>query len=348
MIFPRGRISPGRPAVVKSEREGYAMEQTARPQIFRYVTKDKVLDIGDLLDPDPKRSKVRFILLQFGQDFKATTRALHCADADDLEVVCWDILHGTFREWADHKGSIRDGTCQARVLSLRKDPKYDNPYVLQIRNGPGQVIGQGAVKMLKAEVSLSLLLPEFDARRLSLVILDYIRAWKQVHFADLAVARAAAGERARAQASAPDQKPPSAAAGTAHSPTVPRPGSPLERSGTPSRNGPQNPAPRRHRPSGHVATDSQVAFLLELAADLGHRGERGRLWLAEQADETPVDRLTRGQASQLIEQLLAMREAVSSHVGQPLDRRLLPTITDPTSLSRADSFPREQERDRPV
>jgi hypothetical protein len=142
------------------------MEQNGRPQIFRYVTKDKVLDIGDLLDPDPKRSKVRFILLQFGKDFKATTRALHYADADDLEVVCWDILHGTFQEWADHKGSVRDGTCQARVLSLRKDPKYENPYVLQIRNGPGQVIGQGAVKLLKAEVSLSLLLPEFDARRL--------------------------------------------------------------------------------------------------------------------------------------------------------------------------------------
>jgi hypothetical protein len=124
------------------------MEQKPRPQIFRYVTKDKVLDVGDLLDPDPKRSKVRFILLQFGRDFKATTRALHYADADDLEVVCWDILHGTFQEWTDHKGSIRDGTCQARVLSLRKDPKYDNPYVLQIRNGPGQVIGQGAVKLV--------------------------------------------------------------------------------------------------------------------------------------------------------------------------------------------------------
>jgi len=169
------------------------MEQNRRPQIFRYVTKDKVLDIGDLLDPDPKRSKVRFILLQFGRDFKATTRALHYAEADDLEVVCWDILHGTFQEWVDHKGSIRDGACQARVLSLRKDPKYDNPYVLQIRNGPGQVMGQGAVKLVKAEVSLSLLLSEFDARRLCLTVLDYIRAWKQVHFAELARARVRVG-----------------------------------------------------------------------------------------------------------------------------------------------------------
>jgi len=318
------------------------MEQHPRPQIFRYVTKDKVLDVGDLLDPDPKRSKVRFILLQFGRDFKATTRALHYVDADDLEVVCWEILHGTFQEWVDHKGTVRDDTCQARVLALRKDPKYDNPYVLHIRNGPGQVIGQGAVKLVKAEVSLSLLLPEFDARRLSLVVLDYIRAWKQVHFAELAQARVrtTAGEGSRARAPeftppsasvgtapapafpgpssptagpTPDRTPLPAAAGTADSPAVPsRPGSPLERAGAPGRNGPQNPTPRRHRPSGHAATDSQVAFLLELAADLGHRGERGRLWLAEQGDETPVERLTRAQASDLIERLLAMRETVSS------------------------------------
>jgi hypothetical protein len=55
-----------------------------------------------------------------------------------------------------------------------------------------------------------------------------------------------------------------------------------------------------------------VAFLLELAAEFGHRGERGRLWLAEQCDEAPVERLTRAQASELIERMLAMRETASS------------------------------------
>jgi len=56
---------------------------------------------------------------------------------------------------------------------------------------------QDAVKLVKAEGSLSLLLSEFDARRLSLTVLDYIRAWKQAHFVDLARARArvAAGDK---------------------------------------------------------------------------------------------------------------------------------------------------------
>jgi len=186
---------------------------------------------------------------------------------------------------------------------------------LQIRNGPGQVIGQGAVKLVKAEVSLSLLLPEFDARRLSLVVLDYVRAWKQAHFAELAVPRTAPREKARAQAPAPEHMPLSAAAHTAHGPAIlNRQGAP-ERPRAPSRNGPEQPMPRRHRSSGQAATDSQVAFLLDLAAEFGHRGERGRLWLAEQGDETSVERLTRGQASELIERLLGKRESVSSRSG---------------------------------
>jgi hypothetical protein len=55
-----------------------------------------------------------------------------------------------------------------------------------------------------------------------------------------------------------------------------------------------------------------VAFLLDLAAEFGHRGERGRLWLAEQGDEMPVERLTRAQASALIERLLSIREQAVS------------------------------------
>jgi hypothetical protein len=191
--------------------------------------------------------------------------------------------------------------------------KAGEPTCRKAQVGNADAFGQGVVKMLKAEVSLSLLLPEFDARRLNLVVLDYIRAWSR-RISPNSHKRACgstAGERA--QASAPDHTPLPAAVGTAPSPTVlSQPGSPLERSGAPSRNGPENRPPRRHRPSGHAATDSQVAFLAELATDLGHRGERARLWLAEQGDETPVERLTRAQASELIERLLAMREIASS------------------------------------
>lgn len=60
-----------------------------------------------------------------------------------------------------------------------------------------------------------------------------------------------------------------------------------------------------------------MGFLLDLAAEFGHRGERGRLWLAEQGEETPVERLTCAQASELIERLLGMRGGTVSSESSP-------------------------------
>ena len=105
-------------------------------------------------------------------------------DVPDFKLVCWDILHGTFVEWTDHKGSVIGGgeETQARVLTLRKDAKYRQPYVLKIDNGIGETIGNGAVKMVRATESLTLLMPEWDARRMAQTALDYVRDWETVNF----------------------------------------------------------------------------------------------------------------------------------------------------------------------
>ena len=161
-------------------------------QIFRYVTKDKILDLTDMLSLEPKKNKIAITLLEYGEDFKARTTVHHYVGPDAFKVVCWEILSGTFTQWTDYKGSLRlssgrgptkEGKPEARVLSLRKDTRYRNPYVLRISRGEGEVIGAGAVKMVgKPTESLSILLPEFEAKRLALVTLDYIRAWEIIHF----------------------------------------------------------------------------------------------------------------------------------------------------------------------
>src|SRR5918911_2552009 len=93
-----------------------------RVQIYKYVTKDRVLDISDMLSLDPRRNKISFTLLEFDENYKARTRVRHFVDVPDFKLVCWDILHGIFTEWTDHKGSVlhRAGTMdddetQARV-----------------------------------------------------------------------------------------------------------------------------------------------------------------------------------------------------------------------------------------
>jgi hypothetical protein len=137
-----------------------------------------------MLNLEPKRSKVAFTLLEFDENYKAKTRVRHYADVPDFKLVCWDILNGIFAEWTDHKGSpSHDGQgMQARVMTLRKDVKYRQPYVLKIDNGMGEAMDSGAVKMVRATDSLTLLMPEWDARRMAQSVLDYIRDWETVNF----------------------------------------------------------------------------------------------------------------------------------------------------------------------
>jgi len=153
-------------------------------QIFRYATKDKILDFEDWMSLEPKKNKLRVTLLEYGPDNKARCILHHYLDPDAWKVVCWDLLMGRFEKWVDYKGTPdREGEPEARILSLVKDERYRHPYILRLARGKGEVIGAGAVRMVgQPEESLTLLLPEFEAKRLSLACLDYIRAWELIHF----------------------------------------------------------------------------------------------------------------------------------------------------------------------
>jgi hypothetical protein len=154
-----------------------------RVQLFKYVTRDRILEVSDMLSLESKRSKLAVTLVEFNpESHRAQARVRHFVDATDFKLVCWDILNGLFTEWTDHKGSPTGDGIQARVLTLRKDVKYRQPYVLKIDNGEGETMNGGAVKMIQATDSLTLLMPEFDARRMAMTILDYIRDWETVNF----------------------------------------------------------------------------------------------------------------------------------------------------------------------
>ena len=159
-----------------------AAREVSKIQIHRFVAKDKILDITDMLAHDPRRSKLAFTLVEFDEQYKATQRVRHYVDSDDLKLVCHDLLAGTFTQFDDQKGSAHDDHTEARVLSLKKETKYRQPYVLRIDNGQGEVYGTGQVKMVKATDSLTIQMTEFEARKLALVVLDYVREWEMIHF----------------------------------------------------------------------------------------------------------------------------------------------------------------------
>ena len=166
----------------KSSQDSGASREVTKIQIFRFLAKDKILDLTDLLAFDTRRSKIAFTLVEFDENNKATQRVRHYVDSDDMKLVCHDLLAGSFTAFEDQKGSAHDDYLEARVLSLKKESKYRQPYVLRIDNGQGEVYGQGQVKMVKATDSMTIQLPEFEARKLAIVTLDYIREWEMIHF----------------------------------------------------------------------------------------------------------------------------------------------------------------------
>lgn len=153
-----------------------------RVQIHKYVTRDRILDIGDMLSLEMRRSKISLTLIEFDDNYKATTKVRHYVDTADFKLVCHDILHGTFTEWSDHKGTASDDGVRARSLTMRKDVKYRQPFVIKIDNGDGETMPGGAIKMVRATESLTVLLAEFEARKLAQTVLDYIRDWETVNF----------------------------------------------------------------------------------------------------------------------------------------------------------------------
>jgi len=152
-------------------------------QIAVYRTHKQVLDFQDLLEPDPKRSKVAVTLLNYAEGQGATETVHAYLNTDDARLLFHLIVNDNLPEegWSDFKGSRREGGYEARVFRVKKlDPaKYRNPWAIRIERGRGQVMGQGAVKMVgDPEASISILLPDWYMRSIALRILDYIRAWE--------------------------------------------------------------------------------------------------------------------------------------------------------------------------
>lgn len=190
-------------------------ENTYKPRnlrIIRHVTKNRILDIQDALEID----KLRIELVEFAEGEGAKLSVEHYAEPDSLALVCYDILQGRpWEKYVEFKGAIqgehghRDGapTAVSRVLTIER-VEARNPIKITVSRGPGKVTGQGAIQPLgRPEATLSVLLSEFDARRIALTLLRHLAAYEAATYH----ARVAAGTRkpaAEPERSAVDQQEP--------------------------------------------------------------------------------------------------------------------------------------------
>jgi len=156
-------------------------QKTARHRIYSEITRSVILHIEDALDI----GKVRIFLLSYKRGQGASATAAHYLDIEDARVLSADLTTGRLQEtFTDFKGSANGSKAAAKPVSrvLKLDDrggKQRAPIVLQLANGPGQVVGEGAVKPAgKPDVEIAILLTRWQARRLGHALQSYLLAYE--------------------------------------------------------------------------------------------------------------------------------------------------------------------------
>jgi hypothetical protein len=272
-------------------------ENTYKPRnyrIVRHVTKNRILDVQDALDI----GKLRIELVEFAEGEGATQAVEHYAEPDALALVCYDILQARpWEKYVEFKGTVQGEVAISRVLVIER-VEARNPVKISVSRGPGKATGQGAIQPLgKPEASLSVLLSEFDARRIALTILRHLAAYEAATYH----ARVAANTRRPTEyQGARDEEPEAETPAETHQeaadelPAVEQAASQPEPSPAPAEGGATPARPARRAPAPPVETYWMAAERLGLArAEAEHLlqsvdGDWGRAWSALRQREQEV------------------------------------------------------------
>ncbi len=154
-------------------------EKKTHPRIYTQITRSAILHIEDAL----AIGKVRLFMISYqrGQGAKAT--AAHYLDVEDARVLAFDLaVRGALpARFTDYKGSPTglNGQPLSRVFKLEDRGEGQRaPIVFQVSQGPGEVVGEGAIKPAgKPTVEIAMLLTRWQARRLGHALHSYLQAW---------------------------------------------------------------------------------------------------------------------------------------------------------------------------
>jgi len=154
-----------------------------RYRIYSEITRSAILHIEDALDI----GKLRLLAFQYERGKGASAQAIHYLDVEDARVLCYDLASGRMPEpFTDYKGSPQghNGAPQSRVLKVEdRGDKARNPIVIELTNGPGQIVGEGAIKPVgEPEARIAIFLSRWNARRLALAVGAYLQAWETATF----------------------------------------------------------------------------------------------------------------------------------------------------------------------
>ncbi|MDH7485944.1 MAG: hypothetical protein QHJ81_06670 [Anaerolineae bacterium] len=152
-------------------------------RIHTEITRSAILHVEDALEI----GKLRLLLFSYKRGEGAQASASHYLDLADARVLCCDLAQGRLAEkFVDYKGSPtgREGQPLSRVLKIEdRGERARNPIVIEIANGPGELVGEGAIKPAgEPDAQVAILLSRWQARRLALAVQAYLTAWETVTF----------------------------------------------------------------------------------------------------------------------------------------------------------------------
>lgn len=178
-------------------------------RIISHRTQRRILHIEDVLDI----GKIRFELWEYARGTGAKASVEAYLDVHIARLMATELAAGRLEDMDGHRemgGGVVGGEVRSRIL-VTENAEARNPIRITIRNGPGERQPGGLISPAKGEpqVSLSVLLSRFDARRTGLAILEHLHAWAgQTYQARIASGTWRSEEVAEAgQAAAPPEAP---------------------------------------------------------------------------------------------------------------------------------------------
>lgn len=146
-------------------------------RIISHRTQRRILHIEDVLDI----GKIRFELWDYARGTGAKASVEAYLDVHTARLMATELAAGRLVDMDGHRemgGGVVGGEVRSRIL-VTENAEARNPIRITIRNGPGERQPGGLISPAKGEpqVSLSVLLSRFDARRIGLAILEHLQAW---------------------------------------------------------------------------------------------------------------------------------------------------------------------------
>jgi hypothetical protein len=146
-----------------------------RNRVYSHLTRSRFLHVEDAL----AIGKLRLFVGEYRRGKGASSTAFHFLDVDDARVLLSDLAWAKEVDFADYKGTTNGDGPQSRVLKVKAN---GDKVWLEVQNGPGEVVGEGAIKPAgKPDAAVSVPLSTWEARKLAFAVLAYVQAWEARH-----------------------------------------------------------------------------------------------------------------------------------------------------------------------